>query len=178
MEIRYIEKEDLEQVAHNEAVANYPYLDPDFDVMAVAHWAWTKGDFLSAIRQRRNYREGTYDTRTLVVETERDGEMKVVGAMVFELQEEGYEIVKFSVLPEFPDAQRELIKHITRRAQRSDIRNRITIHLRDGDWESIKFFQNQGWDVKLRPDYFEKEDGWRCEYIASSLGRGRDLAAY
>lgn len=177
MEIRLIEKEDLSALIEGENVSHYPYKDPDFlYVETVAPWAWTRQNFLQAMRQRRNARSGTYDTRTIVAVEEVEQEERVVGGLVVELQEEGYEILKLTAHPSFPEARTQLFKHLMRRAQNHQYRNKIVIHIPDGDWENVKFFQAQGWEPKLITEYYDdKNDAWRCEHVVGGGGR-RDFA--
>jgi hypothetical protein len=137
-------------------------------------WAWSEKDYLEAIRSYRSRSRGTFDTRALVALTtitirdEQTGTdiniQLVVGSMVYEIQQEGFEILRLSAVTGDDRTRQAFIDYLIASAQASKRRHRITCYVSDGDWETLRFFVRMGWDRRLLPSFYsDGRDAWLIE---------------
>jgi hypothetical protein len=172
--VRFLRDEDLDEVLRCEE--RLLHADPDFDVKQMPAYAWDRNDILEAVGQYRSQNLGTNDTRSFAAEVlvERDDGTGltedvpwVCGAMVYEIQQDGYEILFFTAqtgVEGFADHVRlAMLLKLSTKAAHSEARKRLSVMVPDGDDETLRFFQNQGWDVKLRLNP-TGTDAWHCEY--------------
>ncbi len=91
----------------------------------------------------------------------------VCGGYSLELREEGYEVLFLSIHEGAPreDVFRAVLKELKGRAERSEDRKKVTLHLPDRDEAGLRTFlpiaKEEGFEVKLSPGYFGQTDGWR-----------------
>jgi hypothetical protein len=91
--------------------------------------------------------------RGLVAETILDNNaIWVCGAMIFAVESDGYEILLLSHHPEAPEETKiALLRKLYTRSEMNDKKN-LRVTILDGDYSTVRFFQDQGWEVKLRPN--------------------------
>jgi hypothetical protein len=159
-----MEKADLPAVVDCENKSHeYLEKDEDFEIehMQLRDWAWSKTDFEKAIEQYKSHTKGTNDTRARVAVQElQDGTEQICGACVFELQDEGYEILILTVNPKVKDpalVQETLVGDIMSRGEKHPKRKKILVYVPDGDYVTLAFFMKWGYNVK------PVGDNWFCE---------------
>jgi hypothetical protein len=169
--IRFMEQADLPEVVACE-VKSHEYLDEDFNVPQLPVYAWTEQDIVDTVRQYKSKLKKTDDTRALVAVVERqeagpDGlsvtKNWVCGAFLYELREDGYEVLLLTAHPEAPpNARKEMIGSLVERAKRSDVRRKLTTYVPDGDYGTLKLFMSMGFSHKLAYNP-GGNDAWFCE---------------
>lgn len=178
--VRFIREPDLAAVVACEQ-ASHEFRDPDFGTPTLPEYAWGLGDLVAGIGQYKSKLKREDDTRTQVAEVQRsvtrDGltstEQWVCGAQVYELGEDGYHILLFTAHPAAPPGVRaRLLGELMGRAERSEKRKKVSVLVPDGDYTTLKFFQDNGFKVRLRYNP-AGHDSWRCEY---EVGRSRKVA--
>lgn len=171
VKIRFMRKEDVPGVVDCEN-RSHAYEDPDFGKL-VASFAWNTKEVTAAASQVRNFnrKRQTNDTASYVATItkieKKDGAVQAVeyvcGAFIFTLLESSIDILLFTAHPEAPENTRtEMLNHLIGVAARSEDRKQISIHVPDGDYKTLKFFQDNGFKYKLK--YNPKgNDDWYCE---------------
>ena len=159
--VRFMQQDDIEEVLECEA-KSHEYTDPDFKVPQLPGYAWSRDDILAAVKNG--------DNRALVAEillpsVYESGEVSwVCGAMIFEIQQDGYEILLLTEHPDAPENIREaLLDKLLSRAQKNEQRKRLSMVVPDGDYNTLGFLQKQGWTIKLVTNYWSNDE-WHCEY--------------
>lgn len=106
VEVRHMQKPDLGIAVEIERMANAEYFEvPGVgECTALPPWAWQEQDYLDAIRRYRSRSNGTFDTRALVAVSSMTLPDLVpidlvVGSMIYEVQQWGYEILRMSAHP-------------------------------------------------------------------------------
>lgn len=142
-------------------------------VLGIEHYQpspWKKSTYLRTIRQRHDESKGTFDTRALVAETTSGpGIPEVVGAMLYELADDGYRILRLVAVEELgTEVLDAFVGRLLARAERSATRKIVSMVVKDGDYSLLKFFQENGFSVTSLPDHFDGVDGWLCQLSASA----------
>lgn len=187
--VRHMMKGDLAMAVEIERLANLvtfevPGVGPG-PCEALPPWGWTERDFLDAISQYRSKKQLMHDTRTKVATvTERlrdeatseetDVEL-VVGSLVYEIREKGFEILKLSAVPCDEEVRRALLDDVMATCGKSTKRRSLSCHISDGDWETLRFFVRIGWDRKLIPGHFE--DGRDAWHVSTDVPANVEAAA-
>ena len=189
--IRHMTKADLGVCVELERQANLNlFTIPGIgECQALEPFAWRECDFLAAIRQYKSRSRGTNDTRALVavatgnILDELSGTKVplelVAGSMVYEIQDDGFEILRLSAVPADDTTRQLFIDHLLEACAKSTKRHSVRCYISDGDWETLRFFVRLGWQRKLLPSYFlDGRDGWlvQATVVAAPPPR-RDLAA-
>lgn len=165
LKIRFVEKEDLFDLVECE-IESHQFFDPDFEVLQLPPYVWGENDFMRAISQYKSKKSDTYDTRTLVADLLQEDEQEkacpwTCGAIVYEIQPLGYQILLLTAHPKAPDHVRaELLDYVMKKAVDSEKRKKIRALVPDGDYVTLKFYQDAGFEIFLQPS----TDHWRCEY--------------
>jgi hypothetical protein len=173
--IRFMKQADVPDVLACE-VAAHEYVDEDFGVPQLPVYAWTEQDILDAVRQYKSKLKKTDDTRALVMEAERqergpDGlavtKTWVCGAFLYELRDDGYEVLLLTAHPDAPaNARREMVSSLVEKAKRSDTRRKVACYVPDGDYTTLKVFMSMGFSHKLAYNP-NGNDAWLCELSLS-----------
>jgi hypothetical protein len=169
--IRFIKKDDVPAVVECER-ASHTYADEDFGVPALRPYAWDAQDVVAAAGQYKRKLKRQEDTRFLVAEAMKnkvwpDGltsaDPWVCGGLAYELREDGYHLLLFTAHPDGPaNTRKDMLDDLLGRARRSGTRRKVTADVPDGDYKTLKFFQDQGFKHRFR--YNPKGyDSWRCE---------------
>lgn len=176
---RWMEKDDLFDVVECE-LTSQSYTDPDFDLQLINDWAWTDEDIEEALEDW----DGEYPVRGMVCEIpvydDDDEEVGsfLCGAIIYEIRPEGYDILLLTVHADAPEQARKfLLDRVLDRAKHSRKRKLVSTIVADGDYSTLKFYQDQGFAVKLIRNP-TGSDGWRCELNTGEAKpprrRGRD----
>lgn len=163
---RFIEKDDIDEIVKIQQ-EKHQKVDEDFDVVTFENFVWKKKEILEKIRQYKSDSKGTNDVRGYVAVT--TDKKKVVGGLLYELLPDGYEIQFLTCHPSVANKVRnEFLRLLERKATVSKTRRNILFYIPDGDWENLRFFQDNGFKVKFRPHPIEY-DSWFCikEYTYS-----------
>lgn len=173
--VRHMMKADLLPVLEIERLANLLAFDvPGIgECTALPPFVWREQDFLDAIRQYRCRSKGTFDTRALVAltmslrdeQTATDVDIELVaGSMVYQIQQEGFQVLRLSAHPADDTVRQALIDTLVETCQASKRRHYVRYVVSDGDWENLRFFVRLGWDRRLLPSYYsDGRDGWVVE---------------
>jgi hypothetical protein len=176
--VRFIKEPDLSAVVECER-ASHEYADPDFGTPALPAYAWGMGDLVAGIGQYKSKLKRQNDTRTQVAEVQRkvtrngltSTENWVCGAQVYELGEDGYNVILFTAHPAAPPEVRvRMLGELLGRAERSEKRKKVTLRVPDGDYRTVRFLQERGAKISLQPSKVSSalggNDEWVCEFEA------------
>jgi hypothetical protein len=170
---RLIMRSDIARVIQCEE--SHVELDPDFGVETIRSGALDEAALLKLIEQRRDEKANTYDTRTLVVEAKVTAfQRQLVGAVTYEIQPDGYEIIFLTVHADAPPETRaELVKALMGKVDRNDkLRKNVRMYVRDGDWDMVRTLQGLGWSLKLVADHFPGSvDAYLCAFCSKTSGK-------
>ena len=103
----------------------------------------------------------------------------VVGSMVFELQQEGFEILRQSAVVGDDRTRQAFVDHLVGLCAKSRNRHYVRCVISDGDWECLRRFVRLGWDRRLLPSFYaDGRDAWHVQLdVVTSPPPRRDLAA-
>lgn len=174
--IRHLQKSDLGPALEIERQANLTFFTvPGIgECQTLEPFAWRESDYLAAISQYKDRSRGTFDTRTLVAirpeiafddlsGTQVALEL-VVGSMVYEIRDDGLEILRLSAVPGDDATRRLFVDHLRGICAKSRQRHFVRCTVSDGDWENLRFFVGLEWSRKLLPSFYEDgRDGWAIE---------------
>lgn len=163
--VRYAQLTDLPHLTAADNAMN-SFIDPDFGVPQLLPCARTEDELKKLIGQRRNLNDGTFPTRSYVVEVRGPERTSIVGGAIVELMDDRLEVIQWAIHPEAPaDAFVQLVSAIVERVNRSDSRPSLHLYIRDGLYEHLSQIQAEKWEVALVPNYFEGgHDAWECIY--------------
>jgi len=150
-------------------------------------WAWTESKICEAVSRFTDRAGLMNDTRAWVAQIEtkeldpRTGKKEsvwpVCGGMIYELQENGYEIlllncnVELTPLDGNPGAFEvlsTLLNVVLEKAKKSPARTKVSIHIPDGYWTMIRFFMSLKWKPQRKDSYWEDgNDSWYFEFETS-----------
>jgi hypothetical protein len=180
--IRHMQKGDLPVAVALERQSNLYCFDvpPIGECQALEPFAWRECDFLAAIRQYKSRSIGTYDTRAYVAVStiESIGIDLVVGSLVYEIQDDGLNILRLSAVVGDDRTRQAFIDKLIAMAQASRRRLRIGCYVSDGDWETLRFFVRLEWGRRLVPSFYpDGRDAWLVETrVVSSPPPRREAA--
>jgi hypothetical protein len=162
--IRFLEQDELESALECERCARVEE-DPEFG-QVVPRWAWDEQKFLKFIREDEGVK-----TRIVIAEVLRGAEAgkfregdrpSVCGVMAYELHKASYHVVLFTSSFEV-DVKKSFLDWLVRKAEHNE-RTELSFEVPDGDWQTIKFLQDQGFSVRLVSDLAAAGwDVWLCE---------------
>lgn len=184
LQVRHMKKSEMAAAVEVENLTNTVRFNiPGIgECHGVQPWAWNENDYKTSIRQYRDKNKGMYDTRAKVAisiekmhdelsSTEVDVEV-VVGSLVYEIHDEGFEILKISAID--LDTWNRLLNEMIDVVEASPKKNKLTYNVSDGDWVTLKRLMDLNWERKLVTNYFDcsspPRDAWRMsiEFEAKS----------
>lgn len=150
------------------------YEDPDLEVLTCPNWCLTEQGILDIIHQRTDPELGTVESRSYALETTvvmRDGESSeevswVCGGFAYELHDDLYGLLYCCIHPSanVPFIIQSVAEFIKSKASKGGKRKEVRLWLRDSPHARIErilpIWQRAGFQFKLAPDWFGKNDGW------------------